>query len=257
MSWTEVDSAVTDPVQTDIPLGPVATVTSILGRMVAALDNLPTQHPHYPLLTAYFNEAKDELLRTAVTMNRGVVLNMVPRLRNWRWYDVTVAGQNWLPLPERMLDLANVYVTRDQTAYDTSTSTLYPLDPVSDDSPQDFNLLRRDQTGWPTLYRRAGGRVELHPVPSSSPTDYVTTIVVEGLRLDRDLSADADALLMPPHLQVLAIDFGVATAMEKMGWDEAAKQRDLALGKLTRLIGPAVRERLAATPNTRAAGMPR
>lgn len=256
MSWTEVDSAVTQPAQTDIAYGPIGTATSLQGRVVTQLDNLPSQHPHYSMIGAYFNEAKDEILRTALQQNRAV-LDMVPRLSNWRWSDVTVAAQNYLPMPERMLWLDSVSYSKLQTTYASATDTLYPVTVVPAGSSMDFGVLSRSQTGWPSLCRRAGGRIELWPTPSSSPTDYRTSVVVGGFRMDKDLSGNTDVLLMPPFMQMLAVDLAVVIAMEKMGWEEAASRRQSLMVKLSEQIGGGVKERIATPIRTRVAGMHR
>lgn len=255
MTWTEIDSASTSPAETDIPFGPVATKTSILGRLVTRLDNLPSQHPHYSLLPNYFNEAKDELLTLGFGLGRGVI-DQLPRLQNWRWTDITISGQNWLALPERMLDLSAMGYTESTSAYDPSTTTLKPATPISNGTVDEFGLYSRTATGFPTLFRRAGGRIEFWPTPSVSPTDYRTAIVIYGTRLDVNLSADADTLLMSPRMQLLAIDIAVVVAMEKMGWDEADEQRTKLESKLSRLFSIGKKERARSNIRTRVAGTP-
>lgn len=254
MAWTEIDSAATSPAETDIPFGPIGTKTTILGQMVVRLDNLPSQHQHYSLLPNYFNEAKDELLTLGLGMGRSV-LDQLPRLQHWRWYDVTVSGQNYLPLPERMLDLEAMGYTESTAAYDSSTTTLKPSTLASGAS-EEFGLFSRTATGYPTLFRRAGARIEYWPTTSTTPVDSRTTVVVQGTRMDVNLSADADTLLMSPRLQLLAIDLAVVVAMEKMRWDEAEDGRVALESKLARLISPGGRERMRSKVRTRVAGTP-
>jgi hypothetical protein len=98
VSWVEVDSATTSPAETDILFGPIGTKTSFQGRVRAQLDNLPSQHDHYTLIPTYCNQAIEEIQTLGLSMGREM-LDQLPRLRNWRWWDVTIAGQNWLPLP--------------------------------------------------------------------------------------------------------------------------------------------------------------
>lgn len=223
------------------------------GRVLAQLDNLPTQHPHYSLIPSYINEAKDELLTLGLALGKEV-LDHVPRLRNWRWWAQTVAGQAYLPLPERMLYLEAMGYTKDLLAYSTATSTLLPSDEITAGEDELFGLLSRTTTGYPTMFRRAGSRLELWPVPT---TAFLTTIVVQGTRMDKDLSANTDALLMSPRMQLLAVDLAVVISMEKMGWEEAAERRTALESKMARLIGPGKKERIRKTGKTRVAGMPR
>lgn len=253
--WTEIDSADTQPLETDIPFGPVTTVTSMQGQVITQLDNLPTQHPHYSLIPNYINQAKDELLTLGASINRSV-LDQLQRLRNWRWSDVTIAGQNWLPLPERMLWLEAMAYTKSIAAYDPSTTVLYPANPIPPGASANFGLYPRTSTGYPVLFHRAGSRLEMWPTPSSSPTDYRTTVVVYGTRMDKDLSAATDTLLMSPRLQLLVIDLSVAIAMEKMGWDEGSEKRIAVESKLSRLLSPGTEERATTRVRTRIAGTP-
>lgn len=255
MTWIEVDSATTSAAETDIPFGPITTSTSLQGRVILQLDNLPTQHPHYALIPKYVNEAKDELLTLGLSIG-SQVLDHLPRLRNWRWYGQTTAGQNYMPLPERMLYLEAMSYTKSTAAYDPSTTQLFPSTPVPQSAAQEFGFFSQTTTGWPTLFRRAGARIEMWPVPSSSPTDYRTTIVVYGTRMDSDLSASTDTLLMSPRMQLLVVDLAVAISMEKMGWDEATERRAAVESRLGRLIAPGVKERIRPKVTTKVAGTP-
>lgn len=255
MTWTEVDSAVTQPAESDIAFGPIGTQTSLQGLVVTQLDNLPSQHPHYALIPNYLNQAKDEILTLGLQMNRNV-LDQCPRLRNWRWWDVTLAGQGWMPLPERMLYLEAMSYSQSTAAFDPSTTKLYPATLIPEGAATDFGLYDRTTMDWPRLWRRAGSHIELWPVPASSPTDYRTAIVVYGTRMDNNLVNPTDTLLMSPRMQLLTVDLGVAICMEKMGWEEAADRRASVESKLGRLIGMGTKERVKARVTTRVAGTP-
>jgi hypothetical protein len=241
--------------ETDIPYGPITTNTSMQGRVVLQLDNLPTQHPHYALIPNYVNEAKDQLLTLGLSMSRNM-LDHMPRLRNWRWTDITQAGQNSMPLPERMLYLESMSYTKLATPYDVTATVLYPSTPVAPGAASEFGLYPRTAVGWPTLFRRAGSSIEFWPTPVSTPVDYRTAIVVYGTRMDKDLSAAADGLLMSPRMQLMVIDLAVVIAMEKMGWDEGPERRIALESKFGRLIGAGTKERMRAPVRTRAAGTP-
>lgn len=253
--WNEVDSTVTDPTQSDYPFGPTTLATSLKAQVITALDNLSTLHPHYGLIPTYINMAKDEIMTLGLAMGKQF-LDQVPRLRNWRWWGITLSGQNFLPLPERMLYLEAMSYSKSTAAYDPSTTVLYPSNPIPPSAAQEFGIYPRTAVGWPILFHRAGGRIEMWPVPQSTPTDYRTAIVVYGTRMDKDLVNDGDALLMSPRLQLLVVDLAVAISMEKMGWDEGPERRSALMTKLATLVGPATKERAAAKLVTRVAGTP-
>lgn len=254
--WTEVDSATTDAVETDIVFGPATTATSFQGQVLAGLDNLPTQHPHYSLVPTYCNMAVDELLTLGLALGKEM-LDQMPRLRNWRWWGKTTAGIVYMPLPERMLYLEEFQYTKDLNSYDPSTSVLYPSTEITAGEDEIFGILSRTSTGYPSLYRRAGSRIEIWPVPQSSPSDYRSTVVVSGTRMDNILTNPTDTLLMAPRLQLLAIDLSVVISMEKMGWEEAAERRGALETKLARLVSPGKKERVKKTGRTQVAGTPR
>jgi hypothetical protein len=253
--WVEVDSATTQPTETDIVFGPITTQLSFQGRVVTMLDNLSSLHPHYPLIPKYCNEAKDELLTLAFAMNHSV-LDMVPRLQNWRWTDVTQDGQGYMLLPERMLYLESMSYTKLLTAYDPSATVLYTSVEVPAGASQNFGLYPRTTTGYPTLFHRAGSRLEFWPTATASPVDYRTAVVISGTRLDNDLVNPGDTLLMAPRLQLLAIDLAVVISMEKMGWDEGPERRNAFSQRLTTLLNIGMKERVGGKVKTRAGGSP-
>jgi hypothetical protein len=228
-------------------------------RCYRELDNLPSQHPHYSSIPNYLNEAKDQILTLGLAYGRQV-LDQIPRLRNNRWSTLTVNGQNYVTLPDDILYVESMAYTKLTSAYDPTTQTLYPSNEIAAGNAQNFGILPRTPTtglGWPTMWRRAGHNLELWPTPVSTPISYLTTIVIMGTRLDNDLSAPSDTLLMSPRMQLFVIDLAVAIAMEKMGWEEAAAKRGAVEALLGRLIGPAAKERMKVQVRTRIAGTPR
>jgi hypothetical protein len=255
VAWTELDTSPTQPTETDIVFGPASLITSIQGMVIAQLDNLPTQNPHYALIPTYINQAKDEILTLGLSMGRNV-LDHLPRMRNWRWMDITQAGVSTMPLPERMLYLEAMSYTKSLAPYDPSSVVLFPSTPVPSGSATEFGLYPRTATGWPTLFHRAGSSIELWPPPVSTPTDFRTAIVVYGTRMDNILVNNTDVLLMSPRLQLLTVDLAVVIAMEKMGWDEGPERRAALESKLGRLIGMGTKERIHAPIKTRVGGTP-
>lgn len=247
MTWVEHDSATTDPAETDI------TFVNLKARVIAECDNLPSQHPQYTYIGENVNEAKDELLRMAFGMSRRV-LDMLPRLRNWRWSQTTVNGQNYLALPSTMIFLEWVSYTKLTTTFSPSATTTYKM--IEEPDAELLGFRNKATTGWPAVYRRAGTRLEMWPTPSSSPTDYTTKLVVGGVRYDNDLSADGDTLLMDLPLQRLVIDLAAAITMKRATWEDAPSKLAEVTATLQGMFNPTAAERRTVT-NTRVAGTPR
>lgn len=247
MTWVEHDSATTDPAETDI------TFVNLKARVIAECDNLPSQHPQYPFIGENVNEAKDELLRMAFGMSRRV-LDLLPRLQNWRWSQTTVSAQNYLALPATMIFLQWVSYTKLTTTYSPSATQTYKMTEESD--AELFGFRVKTTTGWPSIYRRAGTRLEFWPTPSNSPTDYTTKLVVGGVRYDNDLSADGDTLLMDLPLQRLVIDLAAAITMKRANWEDAPAKLGEVTATLQGMLNPSVAERRRVV-NTRIAGTPR
>jgi hypothetical protein len=224
---------------------------SFVGRVVRNCNNLPTQHPHYSSVQTYINEAKDELLTLGLTLSGRRVLDWLPRLRNWRWYDVTINNQAYLPLPERMLYLEDVHYTKLTTAVVDGTTVEYLS--VEEPDAELWGLISM-AAGWPTRWRRAGSRVLLKPLPT---TTYLTMVVLYGTRRENDLVAAGDTLLMDPQLQTLAVELATAITMEKMGWADAAARRASVVSRLTTMMNIRVEEGKRNTIVTTIAGTPR
>jgi hypothetical protein len=254
MAWVELDSAVTSPAQTDLVFGPITTPATLQGRVLTQLDNLSTQSPYYARVPDWVNQAKDEILMLGLALGKQV-LDQVPRLQHWRWYDITVDAQNYLPLPERMLWLDDISITRSTVTPNlSSVHQTYPVSPWRGNDA-DWGTLSRTATGYPQLYKRAGGRVELWPTPDASPTNYLTYVIAHGTRMDKDLSTNGDVLLMSPRMQLLCVDLAVVIGMENMNWEEAPDKRAQLESRLARLIGLKQKEQNMRTGNTRVSGM--
>lgn len=250
MAWTEVDSAVTSPAEAGY------TASQMIAKVALNCSNLPTQHPHYSSLLSYINEAKDEFMTLMLEPRGKKLLDLMQRLRNWRWYDVTVNAQNYLPLPDTLLDLEAVSYTQSQAAYAPSSVREYPSFPEQD--PVLFGLFTKTQTGWPVKWRRAGARVELWPTPSSTPTDYRTMLVLRGTRKEDDLLADnTNKWKMDMKLQNFVGELATAIAMEKMQWEEAQARRTSFEQRMEKYLSIATEERTRSVIRSQIAGTPR
>lgn len=244
MSWTEVDSAVTSPAETGL------TAAVMTADVIRNCNNLPSQHPHYSSILKYINEAKDELMTLMITTHRGL-MSLAPRLQNWRWYDVTVDGQGYLVLPSTMLTLESASYTKSTTAYVPGTTTEYPMFLEAD--PVLFGQFSKTTTGWPVMYRRNGSRIDMWPTPDSSPTNYLTQIVIRGIRKEDDI-ATTSTYKMDAKLHSFVVELATAIAMEKMGWEEAPQRRASVERRLSHYMNVSAVESGRTMIRTRIAG---
>jgi uncharacterized protein (DUF2267 family) len=242
-SWSEHDSAALDAAQTGI------TFAVMTADVIRNCDNLASQHPHYGQVGRYINEAKDEFQR--MVLGRKQARDLAPVLFNWRWSQTTVNTQNYLALPDSLLVLESVTYTKLTTTYDPSATTEYPSVEVTDANT--FGYFSKTQTGWPTLWRRAAGRVELWPTPT---TTYLTKVVLRGFRAEDDLTGTA-TLKMDARLHPLITDLATAITMEKMGWEQAADKRAKAEARIARTLNIRGEERARDVTRTTIAGSPR
>jgi hypothetical protein len=246
MAWTEVDSAVTSPAETGL------TAAVMTADVIRNCNNLPSQHTHYSSILKYINEAKDEFMTWMITTHRGL-LSMMPRLQNWRWYDVTVDGQGYLVLPSTMLTFESAAHTKSTAAYVPGTTTEYPMFPEPD--PILFGQFSKTSTGWPVMYRRNGSRVDLWPTPDSSPTNYLTQVVIRGTRKEDDISG-SQTYKMDAKLHSFVVELATAIAMEKMGWEEAPQRRASVERRLSHYKNISAGEAGRSIVRTHIAGLP-
>lgn len=248
MSWTEIDSAVTSPAEAGIAYSVLKT------RVYVGLGNMPTQHPHYAYVPTYINEAKDDI-QSLIFDDPGLrknALALMPRMKNWRWYDTTVNGQIYLSLPANLLWLDHVSITRLTTAYAPATQTDYPL--TEENDPAIFGQRSKASTGWPTTFVRAGSRIELWPTPT---TAFLTQVVLHGVRAEDDLANPSDTLKMPARLQKYVVDMAKAITMEHAGMNGAADERARVEGRIRNVLGTSGQERRRNKIVIRVAGTPR
>lgn len=248
MAWTEVDSAATSPAEAGLAYSVLKT------RTYLALGNMPTQHPHYTYVPTYINEAKDDI-QALIFDDPGLrkhAFDLMPRLKNWRWYDTTVNNQIYLSLPANLLWLDHVTVTRLTTAFAPASQLEYPL--VEENDPAIFGQRSKTATGWPTTFVRAGSRIELNPTPT---TAYLTQVILHGARAEDDLSDAADKLKMPARLHKYVIGLAKAITMEHAGMDGAQDERARVEGRIKRSLGITGQERRRNKIVLRIAGTPR
>lgn len=221
-------------------------------RVITNCNNLPPQHPHYSSVGTYINEAKDEIMTLMVSPRGKKLLDFMPRLRNWRWFDVTIAAQDYLPLPSNMLTLESATYTKSTATYSPGAVTEYPVFEQPD--PVLFGQLSKASTGWPVFYRRAAASVEVWPCPS---TNFLTQIVLRGTRKEADLVNPSDTYLMDVKLQNFVVELATAITMEKMGWEEAAARRASFENRMAKYTNVTAEEGTRTVITTSIAGMPR
>jgi hypothetical protein len=184
-------------------------------RVALNVGNMQSSDPWYSYLGDFINEASNRVVLTAVSKDRRAG-NCFPSLKTGRWYDVTVNNQGYLTLPTTLLALDSVTCTRSTSAYNPSSSTEYPV--IETDTAK-FSLFPKDATGWPAQWVRSGTQILIWPTPT---TDYLSQIVVRGMRREADLSNNADVLTMDPMWHPTVIKCATALVMEARGWDDQA-----------------------------------
>ena len=246
MAWTEVDSAATSPAESGIGFDVMTT------RVRLNLRNLPTQHPHYSSIPNYINEAVQEFqtLLLGPRLKKKAV-DLIPRLKDWRWYDTTVNNQVYLALPDTLLWLDSVTVTRSTTTFSAATQKEYPV--TEEPDSEKFGQLSKTATGYPTKWHRAGSRIELNPTPT---TAFLTQLVLHGARAE-DTLATTDKLKMPLRLQYFVLELATAISMEKMGWIDAAERRVSIEERLAKSLDVTAGEMARNRTQVQIAGAPR
>src|SRR3990167_991370 len=245
MAWAEVDSAATSPAESGIGFDVMTT------RVRLNLRNLPSQHPHYSSIGNYINEAVQEFQTLLLGPRfRKKAIDLIPRLKDWRWSDTTVNNQAYMTLPDTLLWMNSVTVTRSSTAFSAATQTEYPVTEEPDGDL--FGQNTKTATGYPKKWHRAGSRIELWPTPT---TAYLTQLVLHGARAE-DTLATTDKLKMPLRLQYFVLELATAISMEKMGWVDASGRRGSIEDRLAKSLDVTSRETARNRVQVQIAGAP-
>ena len=171
---------------------------------------------------AYVGDVVNEAANAVILMALGADrrnMNLFRNLRTRRYYDITVNAQGYLARPSTLLVLDSVTCTRSSTAYNASTQTEYPL--FEEPNQQNFGLLSKSATGYPTIFHDAAESILLWPTPT---TAYLTYVVVRGIRKEAALSANADTFAMEDIWHPVVIDMATSIMLKNMGQHDAAKE---------------------------------
>jgi hypothetical protein len=194
------------------------------------LNNMQSSDPFYSRLGRWLNEGANRIITMAIAKDKKA-LQLFPELKNRRWWDTTVANQNYLDLPDSLLALEFVTYTKTTAAFDASRHTEFPS---SETSAETFAFLSKSATtvGWPSLHTRRGNRLAFHPTPT---TAYLTVVVLNGIRKEDTLIEDTQTYAMNETWHPTVVKAATALGNEALGWPDAerwwaAADRDLGGG---------------------------
>ena len=200
--------------------------------------NMKTTHKVYTdsnNLVDPINEAGNGVLLMSLidpaTKRRRDNFELHPKLRGWRWTDITIANQAWVGMPENCLVPESIKYTGLTSTYNESTDRELI---ITEDDPETIALLDKTTTGFPSLWARQADKLLLWPPPT---TDYLTTFIVRGWRKERSLSAPTDTFTMDDLWHPAVADLATHLTMLMLGWYDDAAQY---LSSCERKIGDAV-----------------
>lgn len=203
-------------------------------RVALACGNMPTGDPWYTYVDEHVNEAANAVILLSLAQNKRNI-NLFPELKNRRWSDVTVNAQGYMLKPSTALVVDALTYTKVTTVYNASTDTEYPMTEMNDQWL--FGLMDKTSTGWPSLWCEASNSLLIWPTPSSSPTNYLTQIVIRGVRKESALSSATDTFQMNEVFHPVVVDYATYLTMLRMGWnDEADKMLSACEKRLTQTI---------------------
>lgn len=204
--------------------------------------NLPTNHPVYTNSTSladYINEAGRRVVLMAVidpvTRRRRDNFEAFPELRDRIWYDVTVNTQPYLLMPSDCLVPDTLTCTKVTTAYAQGSDNESIIVEKDIDT---FKLLQKSSTtGWPQIWCRQASQVMLWPTPSSTPTNYLTQVILRGIREEQDLVNAGDTFKMDERWNPAVVDEACSLTSRALNrWDEADKWHMAAEQKIVEAV---------------------
>jgi hypothetical protein len=187
-------------------------------RVALNCNNLQSSDPHYGYVDDAINEAANAVVLMAIGGDRRN-MNLFRNLRNRRYYDITVNGQAYLSRPSNLLILDSVSITRSTTAYAAATQTEYPVTEMTDQ--QNFGLLNKSATDYPTIFHDASESILLWPTPT---TAYLTYVVVRGIRKEAALTNSGDTFAMEDIWHPIVIDVATSIMLKNMGQFDASEK---------------------------------
>lgn len=201
-----------------------------LKAMVAlALGNLRDGDPYYQKLGWAVNSAIKEVPKRVLGIKGDY--NQFSELRS-KWRDTTVATHHEYAMPSNCFVPFSIFSLDDDGVFagegvGTSREVLWK-------ERAEFELLNRDQEGFPSYWSLSGTDILLWPTPS---TDYITTFRVYGLKIEGDASSDAATFVLREHWQNAVVFYAAYLLCGLRGWKERAQ---FFLAMFTEAIGNAI-----------------
>jgi hypothetical protein len=216
--------------------------------------NMQPAHPFYSNVADNVNEAANRVIIAAFAEDRRA-FNLFPELQNRRWWRLTDANANAMPIPDNMLVLQTVTRTEVATNYDPDADTEYKMEEETD--PEKFALLDKTSTGWPLRWRRDGAQIYYWPTTSTSPTDYRTVLVARGVRKESALTSAQQTFVVNDLWHPVIVKCATAITMEQMGWmTDAERWNGYVQRDITMTVNPSGLEKRGDRVRLKVAGVP-
>lgn len=226
-------------------------------RVKRACGNVPDSHPVVAegMLTSAVNNAPNRLIRENP--------DLFPEHNNNSWtYGPTAVGDDSAPLPENLIVLERVTVSRDAIPTGTPASDWTLIQehhvalPVS--GVKTIGLIAKPTTtvGYPTFADRKGNFLVFNP---TTQTGYTTYFRFYGLAGEEPLAADDDTFRMHEHFDTIIIHLAAAEVLTHMQQYELAGAKESVAERLIAGMrgGVVARERALRPVRMTVAGMPR
>lgn len=217
------------------------TLGNMQAQVAAFCGGLLTTDPIYTVsssLVGFINDAANRvILMASYDPGSGKPrrnFNLFPELQGHIWFDVTVAEQGYLALPDNCLVPDSLHYTKVTTDYDPSRDTEYLISEQPD--VEAFALLSKaaTSTGWPSQWCRQASVLLLNSTPT---TAYLTQVVVRGIRAEDDLSAVGDVFTMHPRWHSAVVTESCALVSEGLRrWSEAERWHEATRRKIDEAI---------------------
>ena len=190
-----------------------ARVRRILGNQKAS-DIYDTD------VQSWINEALTRVIQLAIGGNRHN-LNLFYELQtSWTTDTATIAGQNWVSIPDDKLAIVDVQSYDDSAAVNKNTDRTYPLTFMP---YKNFTLLTKDTgtTGYPRIWSRRGKRIYFWPTPSA---DFLTMLELIGIMKEPEMTADSDTPNIDEQWHDTVCYYAAHVGAVSKGWYEMGGQ---------------------------------
>jgi hypothetical protein len=221
-------------------------------RLALNAGNLQPSDPRYANLQAYVSDG----IRFTITRACAKFPNyeLFPELRDIEWIDVTIADQDYLPLPSDHFAVQRAF-SADQSTNPVIANESWRL--LTYVEPQDFDQLVKGTTqlAWPTLYTLRENRIYFNQTPRTGWTTYVK---IDGVEDEPDMVNPTDVPRTNIRWHPAILDSATHLLLTDMGWPDADRFIAAADEKIGDVVASSMGLRRANTRKTlRMSGMPR